>query len=92
MGCTNNSISLNEATVKIEFNHLNSSKQLVLDKLIYTNAIGQTYSLKTAKYFISKITFHKSDGASFVNNDIHYVDIRDSETLILELENKVPYG
>lgn len=90
--CTNNSISPDEATIEISFVHLNNEAPLELDNIKYTNNVGQAYSIKTVKYFVSKITFHNSNGTDFINPEIHYVDIRDSETLALELSSKIPFG
>ncbi len=64
----------------------------MLDQPIYTNAVGQQYSIKTVKYFVSRVTFHNSNGTDYVSPDIHYVDIRDTGTLSLTLTNKIPYG
>lgn len=90
--CTNNSISPDEATIKMDFVHLNNGDELILDDIRYTNEVGQEYSIKTVKYFVSKITFHNSDGTEIISSDIHFVDIRNAETLALELSSKIPYG
>ena len=90
--CTNNSVSPDEATVTLNFDHLNNDQPLELDLIKYTNEVGQNYSIKTVKYFISKVTFHKSDGTDIISSDIHYVDIRETETLNLDLSTKIPYG
>ncbi len=92
LACTKNSIDPEKAVVTINFNHQNNETPLVLDELIYTNAVGQDYSIKTVKYFISKVTFHKSNGLNYTSPDIHFVDIRETESLKLELSNKIPYG
>ena len=90
--CTNNTVDPEEATVTVNFAHLINNVEVVLDDIRYSNKIGQDYSIKTVKYFVSRITFHKSDGTELLNPDIHYVDIRDLETLALELNSKIPYG
>ncbi len=90
--CTSNSVAPDATTVTIGFVHLNNNQALELDNIKYINKVGQEYSIKTVKYFVSKITFHKEDGTAFVSPNIHYVDIRDSKTLSLELPEKIPYG
>ncbi len=90
--CTQNSIVLDEAIVEVEFIHLNNGDNLVLDKVKYTNAVGQDYSIKTVKYFISKITFYNANGNDYISSDIHFVDIREIETLSFKLSSKIPYG
>ncbi len=90
--CTKNSVDPEEAKVTISFDHINNSSPLVLDQAVYTNAVGQEYSIKTVKYFISRVTFHKTDGSTYESPDIHFIDIRDANTLHLELTNKIPYG
>ncbi len=90
--CTSNSVEPVETTVTLGFIHLNNNEALELDNIKYTNAVGQNYSIKTVKYFVSKVTFHKTDGSNFVSSNIHYVDIRNSETLSLEITEKIPYG
>ncbi len=91
-GCSTNAINPEEATVTISFSHQNDGMPLVLDKTIYTNAVGQDYSIKTVKYFVSHITFHNANGTDYKSSDIHFVDIRNDSTLRLELSNKILYG
>lgn len=91
-GCTNDSVQPEKSTVQLQFTHEVNSQPLELDQIKYTNAVGQAYSIKTVKYFISRVTFHKSDGTDIVIPDIHYVDIRDEATLTYELSEKIPYG
>lgn len=92
--CTNNKVEapISEATVTMGFIHLNKNVALELDNIIYTNALDQAYSIKTVKYFVSKITFLHEDGTKYIAPDIHYVDIRNSETLQLELSKTIPFG
>ncbi len=92
LGCATNAIDPEEATVIISFEHINNNAPLILDQQIYTNAVGQDYSIKTVKYFVSQIAFHNTDGSVYTNPTIHFVDIRDSETLQLELTNPIPNG
>ena len=90
--CTSNTINPDETSVTIDFVHLNNNKALELDNIKYTNSVGQDYSIKTVKYLVSKVTFHNTDGTNFVSSNIHYVDIREPETLTLNLDEKIPNG
>lgn len=90
--CTNNSISPDEATVTLSFKHTNNDLPLELDLIKYTNEVSQEYSITKVNYFVSKITFHCTDGTNIISSDIHFVDIRDSKTLVLDLNTKIPYG
>jgi len=90
--CTNNKIDPEEATVTIRFEHINNQAPLILDQQIYTNAIGQDYSIKTVKYFVSQIVFHNADGSVYTNPTIHYVDIRNKESLTVTLPKNIPFG
>lgn len=92
VGCTNNSIQPEATSVNLQFLHLVDNQPLELDNIKYTNAVGQAYSIKTVKYFVSRVTFHKTDGTDIAIPDIHYVDIRDEATLNYELSEKIPYG
>lgn len=91
-GCTNNSVQPEKSTMQLQFIHQVNDQPLILDQIMYTNAVGQAYSIKTVKYFISRVTFHKSDGTDVMIPDIHYVDIRDEASLTYELTEKIPYG
>jgi methanobactin biosynthesis MbnP-like protein len=90
--CSNNSVSPNKATVTIGFNHINNVEPLELDIIKYTNAVGQNYSIKTVKYFVSRITFHSSNGADYTSSVVHYIDIRTPKTLELTIDKVIPYG
>jgi MbnP len=87
-----NEVPPNAVDVKITFMHLVDGEQLVLDQLVYSNALGQAFSIKTLKYFISEIKFYKEDNTIIELPDIHYVDIRSTESLSYLLIEKVPAG
>lgn len=91
-GCTSESVQPKETAVQLQFSHLVNGNPLEMDHIKYTNAVGQAYSIKTVKYIISRVTFHKSDGSEIVMPDIHYVDARDNTTLTYALSKSIPYG
>lgn len=80
------------AEVTMLFDHLVDGNKVQLDNLIYKNALNQDYSIKTIKYFISGVRFHRLDQQSVELNDIHFVDIRDTESLSYVFEQKIPQG
>jgi len=82
----------NTVTVNLEFTHTVDEADLELDQMIYTNSVGQSFSIKTLKYFISSIKLYKLDGSIISFDDIHYVDIRDAATLTYTLSEKISTG
>ena len=90
--CTNDEPNPANVTVNLQFNHLVDNAPVLLDQIIYKNALDQEFSIKTVKYFISGFKIHNTDGTTISFDDIHYVDIRDSETLTYSFENKITPG
>jgi hypothetical protein len=78
--------------VTINFAHLVDGDDVILDQILYKNVLDQEFSIKTIKYFISDLKFHKDNGDIVAFDDIHYVDIRSAETLTLELSKKIAQG
>jgi len=89
--CKNNKITP-ETAVSVHFIHEVDGNALELDTIKYTNAVGQNYSIKTVKYFVSHITFHRANDEDIIEPDIHFVNIRDSSSLLLTLTNSIPSG
>ncbi len=76
----------------LHFRHVVDGQPLQLDQLIYKNALGQEYSIKTVKYFVSRFQLHKADNTIIELPGIHYVDIRLPETLSYTFAQKIPQG
>ena len=80
----------------IESNHeeylLNNKRfKMNNDLLPYTNFIGQKYNIQTLKYLISNIKIVDINSMSTEIKDIHFVDISDPNSLIIdcgEIENR----
>jgi methanobactin biosynthesis MbnP-like protein len=87
-----NVVSLNAVDVEITCRHHVDGNQLMLDQLVYSTAIGQAFSVKTVKYFISNIKLYKEDNTIVELPDIHFVDIRLPETVNFILSEKIPTG
>lgn len=81
-----------EVQLSFRFNHFVKSEAVEFDKIKYTNAFGNEYSVSTLKYFVSNITLHKSDGTTILFDDEHYVDARDNSTLEYTPANKIAAG
>ena len=77
--------------VVFSLNHKVGSQLLEFNKLKYKNGPGHKYEIRTLKYFISNITFSKSDGSREVFNKPIYLDAKDSSTLTLN-HIKIPFG
>lgn len=84
--------SPNTVAVNFNFAHLVDGDNVILDQIIYKNALDQEFSIKTIKYFISDVKLYKENGDVIAFDDIHYVDVRTPETLSLELSQKIAQG
>lgn len=82
----------NVVTVNLQFTHLVDGNEVILDQVIYKNALGQDFSVKTIKYFVSRIQLHQTDNNTIDLDDIIYVDVRTPELLNQELSQKIPTG
>ena len=70
--------------VSFKFVHYVNGQPLHKDSMMYINAAGNQYEVDQLRYFISNVTFYKSDGTkSIINaeNSINYVDIDIASTL-----------
>ena len=93
VGCSKNeTITPKTATVNLHFTHLVDGNNVELDQVVYKNALGQDYSIKTIKYFITRVQLHQPDNSTIDFEDVFYVDIRTPESLIQLLNNKIPVG
>lgn len=79
-------------TVNLHFRHLVDGSEVILDQVVYKNAIGQDYSVKTIKYFISRVQLHTDDNSTIDLDEIFYVDIRTPESLTQQFSRKIPAG
>ena len=77
------------------FNHLVNGEPLQENELIYTNAAGNPYLITEVKYFISGITFYKSDGTHTLVDDwkdIFYIDEDIPATKTIPIFDPIPAG
>lgn len=82
----------NTVELTFDFKHLVDGNPVVMDQLIYSNALDQDFSIKTIKYFISDVKLYKSDNTILSLNDIHYVNARDVNTFPYTFATKVQEG
>lgn len=76
-----------------EIVHKVANQDLELNKMIYTNKAGNTYSVINLKYFISNIRLHnKTTNQTLSIDEAHYIDISDNSTLSFDLEGEIPSG
>ena len=93
VGCSKNETpNPISANVNLHFAHLVDGNDVVLDRVLYSNAVGQDYSVKTIKYFISRVQLHTAENKTVDMEDILYVDVRTEESLSQTLEAKIPEG
>ncbi|MGB1004455.1 MAG: MbnP family protein [Salibacteraceae bacterium] len=76
----------------IEFHPFVNSVPVVLDSMGYVNFNGDTFSVKTIKYFISRLTFHKPNTDSFVIHKHFYFDKSLEETMLQNLPKSLFEG
>lgn len=90
-GCNSDEPKPIEVGVDVHFLHLVNGGPVMYDQLIYKNALNQDFSIKTIKYFISDLTFHKADGSEIKFDDIFYVDPRSGASQF-NLSGRIPAG
>ena len=64
----------------INFTHTVGGVDLTTGAMIYTNAVGEDYSIQTLKYLISDITLYADDGNTLLLDEVHFIDISDAST------------
>ncbi|UTW64848.1 hypothetical protein KFE94_09140 [bacterium SCSIO 12643] len=76
--------------VKMNFNHLLNHNPVEMDTIKYVNSNTDTFSIRTIKYFISRVTFHRDNKADIVLKDFHYVDQELPESLTHIFKDLIP--
>ena len=88
--CKKDEETSNKGQVNLTFNHKVGSDDLEFDSLKYTTAVGHVYEVRNLEYFISNITFNRSNGSEFVIKGPIYIDAQKSITL--NHSNEIPTG
>jgi hypothetical protein len=73
----------------INFTHTVDGNALETDQMIYSNTVGQNYSVQTLRYLISDITLHSANGTSTLLDEVHFITISDPSTFNLDIQNLV---
>ena len=76
-----------QTDLTINFTHTVDGIELTTNSMIYTNAAGENYDIKTLKYLISDITLHADDGNTLLLDEVHFVDISDESTFSFTIED-----
>ena len=79
--CKRDDESLKSGKINLFFHHKVGSEKMELNNLRYSNISGHNYEIRTLKYFISNITFFKSNGDLEVYEKPIYIDADKSSTL-----------
>ena len=79
--CKKHDKNAQKGKVSLSFIHKIGLEELEFDTVKYTNAVGHNYEVRTLKYFISNITFSKSDGSKEVYKKPIYINGEDLSTL-----------
>jgi len=76
--------------VQMNFNHLVDHFPVEMDTMKYINANSDTFSIRTIKYFISRVTFHRDSKTDVILKDMHYIDQGIPESLTHIFNDKIP--
>ena len=76
-----------QTDLTINFTHTVDGIELTTNSMIYTNAAGENYDIKTLKYLISDITLHADDGNTLLLDEVHFVDISEESTFSFTIED-----
>jgi len=66
MACSEESIDTKTGSLIIQLNNVVGGAELTLNKTIYTNATGESFTVNKFDYFVSNIRLLKADGTEFV--------------------------
>jgi hypothetical protein len=82
-------------TIVFSVDHQVDGEPLKLNEQVYTNAAGNEYLITDVRYFISDITFYRSDGSRKAIGevrDIFYIDENIAYTKTISFPDKMPAG
>lgn len=77
----------NTGTLYINFNHTIQNKPLLLDTILYTNALNQPYSITKLKYYISNICLYSKNGKCFKSNQYFLINEQEPDSKLIQLKN-----
>ena len=74
-------------SLSLNFTHTVDGNALEADTMIYTNTVGQNYSVQTLRYLISDITLHAKNGTNILLDEVHFITISDPSTFNLDIQD-----
>ncbi len=86
--------STDKGSLELEFDNIAGGEDLALNTASYTNAVGETFSISTFKYYISNIVLKNENGTDYTipyDESYFLVDESDAASTVVELEN-IPAG
>jgi hypothetical protein len=78
------------SSLKISIHHVIDAEDLELFPIQYMNESGNTYSVTDLKYYVSSIKLTKQNGDIYFDQQIHYVDIKKTNSLSFVLDSIEP--
>lgn len=78
-------------TISLNFEHKVGTESLELENKAYQSLAGHPFYIYRLKYYVSEIKLHQTDGTSIEFDNIHYRDIADENTRLLDL-GEIPVG
>jgi hypothetical protein len=76
-----------DVDLHIDFHHFVNDLPVSIGSMEYVNANTDTFSIKTIKYFISRLTLHRTNADSVLINHHFYIDQSLNETLSKVIPN-----
>lgn len=78
------------SSLKISIHHVIDAEDLELFPIQYMNESGNTYSITDMKYYVSSIKLTKQNGDIYFDQQIHYIDIKKTNSLSFVLDSIEP--
>jgi len=73
--------------LSLNFTHTVDGNALETDQMIYSNIVGQNYSVQTLRYLLSDIMLHSANGTSTLLDEVHFITISDPSTFNLDIQD-----
>lgn len=94
-GCNKDEIIETEernSLARISFAHVMDGNILTRNQFNYMSPSGDTFSVRTMKYFISRVRLHRSNGPDVSFDEVIYVDADILSSLTHTMQDKIPDG
>lgn len=87
--------AIGSGKINLVFAHHVNGIPMITDTMQYVNTAGNQYLISEIQYFISDLTFIRSDGENITVKDwedIHYIDTDIASTQLWEIYDDIPEG